>query len=267
MNVRGYLGVGALVTALMALTAGCAQLPPGTATALSGKRLIVTLNYSGFINPNYHYFFIVNNAGNQNAPGPVPVVLPPYGNGFATGSGASAGGFTDFVRFDNFQPGNNGYTLYHVVGDPNRSTFVNEGSPVTTVRPDPNDPRTGKQIQFQLDLSQLITDSNGKPVPADQAVTAARSLRYLQMNIISTDVVPADLATPVSKQVDSLGDTRTANGQSTFVVLDVSQNRVYRNSDFVGQLAFEPSDNDIFGSSTPDPSLDLVDWSVEVRQQ
>ncbi len=265
MNVRGLFGAATALIGL-GLTAGCAVLPPGS-TTLSGKRLIVTLNYSGFINPNYHYFFIVNNAGDQNAPGPVPVVLPPYGNGFATGSGANAGGLTDFVRFDNFQPGNNGYTLYHVVGDPNRSSFVNEGSPVTTTRPDPNDPRTGKQLQFQLDLSQLVTDSNGKPLPADQAVTAAKSIRFLQMNIISTDIVPTDLGTLINKQVDSLGDTRTSTGQSTFIVLDVSQNRVYRNSDFIGQFAFEPSDDDIFGSSNPDPSLDLVDWSVEIRQQ
>src|SRR5207302_1625011 len=152
-------------------------------------------------------------------------------------------------------------------GDPNRSMFVNEGSPVATTRPDASDPRTGKQLQFQIDLSQLVTDSNGKPLPAEQAVAAAKSIRFLQMNIISTDLVPTDLATPVNKQVDSLGDTRTSTGQSTFIVLDVSQNRVYRNSDFVGQFAFEPSDNDVFGSANPDPSLDLVDWSAEIRQQ
>ncbi len=256
----------AAMPVVLSTAVGCAQLPPGS-TALSGKRLIVTLTYSGFINPNYHYFFILNNAGDQNSPGPVAVVLPPYGNGFATGSGAQGGGLTDFVRFDNFQPGNNGYSIYHVVGDPNRSTFVNEGSPVATTRPDINDPRSGKQLQFQIDLSQLATDSNGKPLPSDQAVAIAQGTRFLQMNIISTDLVPTDLATPVNKQVDSLGDTRTSTGQSSFVVLDVSQNRVYRNSDFVGQFAFEPSDNDIFGSSTPDPSLDLVDWSVEIRQQ
>jgi hypothetical protein len=259
-----FSGIAALF--LLALLGGCAVQPPGT-TTLSGKRLIVTLIYSGFINPNEHYFFIVNNAGDQNAPGPVAVVLPPYGNGFATGSGAQAGGFTDFVRFDNFQPGNNGYTLYHVVGDPNRSTFVNEGSPITTIRPDPNDPRTGKQLQFQIDLSQLVTDANGKPLPADQAVAGAKSIRFLQMNIVSTDLIPTDLTTPVNKQVDSLGDTRTSTGQSSFIVLDVSQNRIYRNSDFIGQGAFEPSDNDVFGSSNSDPSLDLVDWSVEIRQQ
>ena len=264
-----YWGLRAAIAAilLIALAPGCAQLPPGS-TALSGKRLIVTLNYSGFINPNYHYFFLVNNVGDQNANGPVPVVLPPYGNGFATGSGAQAGGFTDFVRFDSFQPGNNGYSLYHVVGDLNRSAFVNEGSPVSTTRPDPTDPRTGKQLQFQLDLSQLVTDSNGKPLPADQAVAAAKTIRFLQMNIISTDIVPTDLTTPINKQVDSLGDTRTSTGQSSFIVLDVSQNRVYKNSDYIGQFAFEPTDNDIFATTAnTDPALDLVDWSVEVRQQ
>ena len=138
---------------------------------------------------------------------------------------------------------------------------------MSTTRPDPTDPRTAKQLQFQLDLSQLITDANGKPLPADQAVAAAKTIRFLQMNIISTDVVPTDLSTPIAKQVDSLGDTRTSAGQSSFVVLDVSQNRIYRNSDFVCQLAFEPSDNDVVGAANTDPALDLVDWSVEVRQQ
>lgn len=263
---RRALSCVAAMFAIGAL-AGCAQLPPGSATSLSGKRLIVTLFFSGFINPNYHYFFLLNNAGDQNAPGPVPVLLPPYGNGFATGSGANVGGFTDFVRFDNFQPGNNGYSLYHVVGDPNRSTFALEGSPVTTVRPDTSDPRTGKELQFQLDLSQIETDGNGRPLPADQAIAAARSIRFLQMNIVATDVIPADVNTPVSKMVDSLGDTRTSSARSSFVILDVSQNRVYRNSDFIGQLVFEPSDNDVVGTSLPDPALDLVDWTVEVRQQ
>lgn len=264
MRSRRLLPLCALFT-LAAAGLSCARQPPGAAS-LSGKRLVVTLTYSGFINPNYHYFFLINNAGDQNAPGPVAVFLPPYGNGFATGSGANTGGFTDFVRFDSFQTGVNGYSLYHVIGDPNRSAFVNEGSPVATVRPDSTDPRSAKQLQFQIDLSQLITDSNGRPLPADQAIAAAQSIRYLQMNIIATDVIPTDLTTAVNRQVDSLGDTTTASGRSSFVILDVSQNRVYRNSDYSGQFSQEVS-NDVVGSSTPDPALDLIDWSVEVRQQ
>ena len=84
---------------------------------------------------------------------------------------------------------------------------------------------------------------------------------------MSTDIVPTDLTMAVNKSVDSLGDTRTQSGRSSFVILDLSQNRVYRNSDFIAQFAAEPTDNDVVGSSSPDPSLDLVDWSVEIRQQ
>ena len=73
--------------------------------------------------------------------------------------------------------------------------------------------------------------------------------------------------TPVIKQVDSLGDTRSLSGASSFLILDASQNRIYRNSDLVGQLVAEPTDNDVYGSLNPDPTLDLIDWSIEVRQQ
>lgn len=246
---------------VLALSSGCAQQPPSR-NALSNKRLIVTMKFRSPVNPLYHYFFLMNNAGDQNAPGPVPVLVPPYGNGFATGSGGTAG-FTDFVRFDNLQP--QGYSLYHAVGDPNKSNFVYEGRPVNATFPDPNDPRTANQLQFELDLSQLIVDASGAPL-ADQtqAATQARALRFLQVNIIATDQIPKDVTTPTTKQTDSLGDSRTLIAASTFLILDLSQNRVLRNSDFLGQQVYEPTDLDIFNGN--DPTLDLTDWSIEVRQ-
>lgn len=243
---------------------GCARLPPNQ-NALSGRRLIVTMRFRSPVNANNHYFFLINNANDQNAPGPVPVLVPPYGNGFATGTGGT-NGFTDFVRYDVLQP--QGYGLYHAVGDSNASNFVYTGRPVSFTLPDPTDPRTANQLQFQIDLSQLITDANGQPL-ADQAAAAtqARALRYLQVNIVTTDVIPRDVVTPITKQVDSLGDTRTLAGASTYLVIDLAQNRIYQNNDFVGQTIYEPSDPDIYGANNPDPTLDLVDWSIEVRQQ
>ena len=248
-------------------SAGCANQPPQQ-NALSGKRLVVTATFSGFINPNYSYFFLINNAGDFNAPGPVAVFVPPYGNGFATGSrGNSLGGFTDFVRFDSLQPGNAGYTLYHVLGEPSRSQFRNLGSPISATRPSIDGTSlTGKQLQFEIDLSQIITDSNGNPLPSADAATMARNLRYLQVNFVATDRVPIDGTTQVSKFVDTLGDTQTPEGRSSFLIIDLTQTTPYKNGGNTLSSVDEPTSNDVFPPGG-DPALDLVDWSITVKQQ
>lgn len=223
-----------LLLALLA-SGGCARLPPSQNT-LSGRRLLVTLRFRQPINPFYSYFFLINNAANQNAPGPVPVLIPPYGNGFATGPGGQPG-FTDFVRFDNQQV--QGISVYHVVRDANNNeNYVRTGRPVT-VTPVTTDPSltTSFQLQFALDLSQLITDANGNPL-ADQAeaVNQAKNIRFLQVNAVATSIVPVDPTTPVTKLTDSFGDTRTQFGASSWLTLDTSQSgRVFRSSDFVGR--------------------------------
>ncbi len=248
---------------LLLMAGGCARLPPSK-TTLSGKRLHVVMRFRSPVNPNYHYFFLINNAGDQNAPGAVPVLNPPYANGFATGSGGGATGFTDFVRFDNLQP--QGYGLYHVLGDLNRSNFIFEGQPVAFTTPDNSDPRTASVLQFDIDLSQLIVDGNGQPLPdATQAKTLANAIRFLQINLISTDVIPRDVATPIAKQVDSLGDSRTLLGASSFLVIDATQiGRIYDNASYAGQAIGEPDTLDVYNGN--DPTLDLVDWSIEIRQ-
>src|SRR5436190_7077425 len=88
----------ALLSTLL-FAGGCAKQPPNQST-LSGKRLIVDMTFATAVDPNQHYFFIINASNDQNASGPVPVLTSPFGNGFATGSGGTQG-FTDFVEFDN----------------------------------------------------------------------------------------------------------------------------------------------------------------------
>ncbi len=252
---------------------GCAKLPPSqsSGTALSGKRLVITLRFRQAVNPNFHYFFLINYdtsmgmAGNQNAPGPIPVIGPAnanqgYGNGFATGSGTSANGFTDFVRFEG-----NSYRLFHVVGNPTLSNFVDEGMPVNFTLPNSNNPTV---LQFEIDLAQLVLQPTGAALPDQmQTISQAKTIRWLQMNIVATDVIPRDQTQLVAKQVESLGDTRSLTGASSFLTLDMTQLRTYDNQSFIGQTVFEPADNDVFGSANPDPSLDLVDYSIIVRQQ
>ncbi len=265
--------ISALLCTTTLLLTGCAKLPPSqtTGTPLSGKRLIVTMTFRDPVNPNFHYFFLINYdnsasvAGNQNAPGPIPVLGPTsanqgYGNGFAASSSVNTNGFTDFVRFEG-----NSYRLFHVVGNPVLSNFISEGQPVNFALPNANNPRV---LQFEIDLAQLVVQADGSALPSQvDTINMAKSIRWLQMNIVATDVIPRDQTQLVAKQVESLGDTRTLSGASSFLTLDMSQLRTYTNQDFAGQAVFEPTDNDVYGSANPDQALDLVDYSITVRQQ
>ncbi len=249
-------------------TGGCARLPPNL-NSLSGKRLLVTLTFRDAIEPTFFYFFVINNSNNPNAPGPVPVVAPPYGNGFAAGSSPGSSGFTDFVEYNEFQPqSQGGYELYHVIGNSNSQNFKPEGGPISFMPPNPNDPTTANQLQFELDIAQLIVDANGNPL-ADQSqvVNMARAIRYLQVNVIATDAVPtAAIVQP--KAVDSLGDTLTSAGQSNYLTLDLSQIGTIANGDPRVPNSTEPTQNDVFvyppGSDQQWPSLDIVNWSIDV---
>lgn len=278
---------------LLAFAGGCARQPPGengSQTALSGKRIRVTLTFAAPINPNYYYYFIMNvsNAslanGDKNAPGPIPVGAPvsgqPYGNGFATGSTAGTGGFTDFVLFnDPFQyPGSQarqGFGLYHVVDSStcspscanDRRNFVAEGAPITFVRPstDPTDPASTR-IQFEIDLAQLIPNAATQL----QAVNEALLLQYIQVNVIATNVVPTDTQTSIPKLFDSFGDTR--DGRGNFLILDVSKADTISNGDIRTINTSEPTDiDDVYisppGSANQDPALNLKDWRIDIVQQ
>jgi hypothetical protein len=252
----------ALMALLVFLTlSGCARQSPSRNT-LSGRRLLVTMRFRQPINPFYSYFFLINNVGNQNAPGPVAVYVFPYGNGFATGSGGGQIGFTDFVRFDDQQP--QGYGVYHVLRDANNNeSYIYKGSPVRSTPPsnDPTDP-SANELRFELDLSQIITDANGNPLPDPaEAANLARLIKHLQVNIVATSTVPGSASGPVDKLTDAFGDT-TGSGIDSFLRMDATQlGRVLRSNDFI-EVA-EPTTPDVFGGD--DGALDLVEWTIEVR--
>jgi hypothetical protein len=268
---------------LLILAGGCARLPPSQ-NALSGKRLHVTLTFAADINPGFYYYFIINRSNDMNAPGPIPVSAPisnqSYGNGFATSSSTdnSRLGFTDFVLFST--PLNHGlyrnprdqggYGLYHVLGNNNddRTNFTGTGAPISFVTPNPNDVNS-KTLEFEIDLSQLFTDASGNP-PTDTAavVAMARAIVWIQVNVVATNLTPIDPTTIVNKVFDSFGDNR--GGQGTYINLDVSKPDSVRNGDLRFPGATE-SPNDIFTTVPSTESqfvqLDLVDWTIEIRQQ
>ncbi len=272
-------GLAACLLSSMALLSGCAKQPPGQSSniPLSGKRLVVTMHFQEPVNPNNHYFFLINydtsqggaiGAGNPNAPGPVAVLGPSnanqgYGNGFATGSsGNVTTGFTDFVRFEG-----NSYRLFHVKGsatNPNLNNFADEGQPIAFTLPNSADPHF---LRFEIDLAQLVVQSSGASLDdPTKTVNLAKNIRWLQVNFVATDVIPVNQTTAVIKQVDSLGNTQTQLGASSFLILDMSQTQSYSNQDFVGRDVFEPA-GDVYGAANPDLSLDLIDYNIKVVQQ
>jgi len=272
---RRYSGAAWIIGGLT-LSSGCARLPPGqnSSIALSGHRLHVIIPFRDRINSNYTYFFLINYdqsqgvIGNQNAPGPVPVINPfsssqgqTFGNGFAaSSSGDATPGFTDFVRFDI-----NGYQLLHVSSsDRTGKTFIPEGRPDTFFLPGPNNPN---QLEFTVDLSHLVAAASGGQLSATDTTTQAQNIKWLQVNIVATNFIPVDLTPPGVKQVDSLGNTQ--GGVGSFLNLNVLFDHTYLNGDpLLSSTSFEPADNDVYTngiSGIGDESLDITqNYSISV---
>ncbi|MCX7924409.1 MAG: hypothetical protein N2554_01210 [Fimbriimonadales bacterium] len=215
---------------LLSLSA-CARFPDTPDTG-GVRRIVVEVQVAGRIRPDYHYFVLFNLSNDPTGQaGPVPVVAPPWGNGFA------AGAFTHFMRFDNLQPVG-GYALYRVVPNTNLSVFEYLGAPRFS---EPVGAQSSR-LRFEIDLTQFL------PAPREAA-----QMQFIQLNIVATDRIPLDPNDLTPKVVDALGDS--ALGVSQYLNIRIDQNRILRNAD----TNLEPR------GDAPDPDLDIVDWRMEVR--
>ncbi len=213
--------------------AGCARFPEVPAER-GVRRLIIEMQVAGRIRPEYHYFVVFNLSNDSTgSAGPLPVVSPPWGSGFASGA------FTHYMRYASFLP-QGGYALYRVEqGTENQPPpHVYLGVPISVETVSANSNR----LRFEIDITQFIPDERD-----------ARAMRFIQLNFITTDIIPTDPNTPVRKNGDSLGDARI--GEFRYLNLRIDQNRVVRNSDSLLESA----------DDVADPDLDIVDWRVEVR--
>lgn len=190
------------------------------------------MQVAGRIRPEYTYFVLFNLSNDPTGQqGPVPVVRPPWGNGFA------AGMFTHFMRYDAFQP-QGGYGLYRVVDGSNLTIFQYVGAPR---RWEPVGTE-GNRLRFEIDLTQFLPDPD-----------AARGMSYIQVNFLATDRVPLDPNDPTPKAWDALGDSRVEI--TRYLNIRIDQDRIFRNAD-----------SGIEGAGdVADPDLDIVDWRIEVR--
>ena len=241
-----------VVAAALVNLPGCAKAPAGISGS-TGTQLVVTMSVQGKIRSDYYYFALFNPVATPTtSTGPVPVVAPPWGNGFA------AGQFSAFVRYDGSQPFS-GYGFYIVVPGSNMLQFQGPGAP-TQYTPVQQDPGTGqlvgKTITFQIPLSALATSS----LPVGQ-------IGYVQVNFVATSRIPVNPTDTTPKLFDALGDPRSAGGLNNPVAISVTQSGLYQNSN---QVLPEPQGdvgewvNSQF-QSNEDPDLDIVDWRIEVR--
>ncbi len=230
--LHGWTGVKRTLCLIFALLiVGCAKFPTG-AGALTVKRLFFTMTVAGQINPNYVYIFVLrpSNFINPTDQGPIPVIAPPWGNGFVAGNAAY------FVRWDpTTAPA---YTLYQF-RDSTLIQYFPIGAPITYT-----DVTTGaKTLQFQLDLTQLAT------TPSDAA-----NYQSMQVNFLTMDKVPQ--GSTGSKVWDAIGNGADPSQINDWITIPLSANGIYNNQ-FYNNL--EPT------GDCADPDLDMSDFSVEVR--
>lgn len=215
---------------LVIVPSGCARFPD-SGGGPGAKRLIFTVRMAAEINPNYVYVVAFNPSTEMNptVTGPIPVIAPPWGNGFVAGTA------THFVRWDSFQS-----PRYQVFAFTNATLleFFAIGVPVAYVDVPPG----GRQLRFELDLSQI---AGGIP---------PENLKSLQLNFLTMNVVPQ--GTGGDKTWDALGNSLLPSGVNEFIKIPLTQSGSYSNTTF---LDLEPA------GDVADPALDIVDWTIEVQ--
>lgn len=228
-------GLCALVT-----LAGCAKFPVGGGA--QNTHLIFTMRVAGHIRngtlpgePTPYIYMVAVNPSTDLFPtvqGPVPVISAPWGNGMV------AGNATHFIRYLLAQP--YPYTVYQFT-TPDLLQYGATGTPVNTLDPGQN----GSVLQFEIDLSQIT------PNGVDPA-----TLQSVQVNFLTMDRIPQG-GDPNGKFWDALGDGHDPNSVNDYVRIPLTSSAIYNNQSF--------QDLEVPGD-TPDPNLDIIDWSVEVRK-
>jgi hypothetical protein len=226
------LGLAALVA--VAAASGCARFPADPTTP-DTTRLLFTMTVDREINPNYVYIVALRPSLEANPvdQGPVPVVAPPWGNGFV------AGNVTHFVRWDPLQSPN--YVLYRFRDD-TLTEWFQIGVPINWIDVEPG----GRTLQFEIDVGQLA------PTPAE-----GMNFESVQVNFLTMDRVPQGTFGG-SKRWDALGNSTSPSEVNQWITLSLRTSGTYDNPRF---NFLEPR------GDTPDPDLDIVEWSVEVRLQ
>lgn len=223
-----------LATTLPVLMSGCAKVPEGGSGA-AGTRLAFTLRVAREIRPGYIYMVALRPSVDLNPieQGPIPVIAPPWANGFVAGT------VTHFVMWANTQSPR--YLLYQFRPGTNLIEYFAIGAPVNYVDVNPGE----KVLRFEVDLSQLAPD----------AATAA-TYQSIQVNFLTMDRIPQ--GSGGTKNWDALGNSALPGEVNSPITIPLRSSGTYDNARF--------NDLEVPGDVS-DPDLDITDFSVEVRTQ
>jgi hypothetical protein len=236
---------------LMVALAGCAKFPSSGGPS-SNTRVTFSMTVDGEINPNRIYIVAIR-WSKQTPPhgstGPIPVIAPPWGNGFV------AGRANVFVQYDPLQGSAHPFVVYRfrdpvpdnsdpVSGQVYLSQWDRTDYPVSFVDVEPGT----KTLRFTLDMSQIAENVGDIPL-----------IQELQVNFLTMDRIPQGSDTG-SKTYEGLGDTNLPSGINEWVTFPVTRDGTYNNSTGIN-AGLEPR------GDVPEPDLDIVDWQIEVRRQ
>jgi hypothetical protein len=224
-----------LLVSLAFVLAGCAKLPSGAAVPTT-KRLVFRFTMQNPVNPAFFYYVALRPSTVENPPdqGPVPVVAPPWGNGIV------AGNVNYFVQWSANNPPSSRYMIYQFA-DANLINYFAIGVPINFIDVSGD----GRTLQFELDLAQIAP-----------SIDVANSYQSIQVNFLTQDNIPQ--GNSGSKNWDALGDSRSALQINSPITIPLRTSGTYTNTTFHN---LEPSGDVV------EPSLDIVDFSVEVRAQ
>lgn len=230
MTKAKTLAAGAAALAL----AGCAKVPPG-AGGLSTKQVTFSFTMNAPVNPSFVYMVALNptNDPNPTTQGPIPVVAPPWGNGFV------AGNCQYFIRWDLTQPVQQQCVIYQFASGSLINYFPLAVPISFNVSPD------NTTLTCELDLAQIAS-----------SVAAANAYQTLQVNFLTMDKVPTGNAG--SKTWDALGDSRIPSQINTWLNIPLRSSGTYTDASY-GNI--EPT------GDCPDPTLDISNFSVQVTAQ
>jgi hypothetical protein len=223
-----------LLLPILLVGASCAKfpaIPPGP----EQRRIVFTMTLAQPPNPNYVYVVALRptlelNPGDNT--GPLPVVVP-AGNGFV------AGAATHFIRWDPLQARPFQIYRFRPGTDPPMAEFFLTGYPIRETEL----PIGGRTFEFEVSLAQI-----GEPDLLDQ-------YRFLQVNFLTMNRITPG-GTSGGKVWDALGDSRSLLSINDFIRVPLVAG-VYDNALYFNLL--EPEGDVV------DPTLDIIDFSVQVR--
>ncbi|HEY0867915.1 MAG TPA: hypothetical protein VGE01_11065 [Fimbriimonas sp.] len=238
-----------LALLVAAALCGCAKFPEDGGGTANVTRIQFRMRVQGKINTtldndpitNYIYAVAIRASADENPnpeTNPQPVFSAPHPNGFVQGEP------THFVLFDSINPQSQyPYVLYRFArtGDPenpiNLASWTRVDQQIINfVRPDAG----SNELRFDLFINQLA-----------DSVEEQNSLRFLQVNFLTMNRYARD--TVSGRQQDYLGNNNNPVDVNKAITIDLRTNTVRENDN-----DYEPT------GDTPDPDLDIVDWSVQV---